>query len=501
MVQGQLGRPPRDVTGIACRCPFGCPAVIETAPTLHGGPNPTLLYLTCPTVVKAVSQVESRGAVKRFRDACRDDESLRGALERLTDLYRARRTELGGAPATAGQATEAAPVSPAAPRFPPEAGIGGPESPEVASCLHAYAAAMLAVFSGWLGEEGTAGESAGVLGAVWDRFLPPPDDCWCGDRTCGQWDTGSRPAAIDVGTISVRLLVAEMEAGRPRQLVRRVEITRLGEGLRPGGPLGDAAKARTGEVVGRFVAEARSAGADSIVLAATSAARDAADGAGFIAGLGRTYGLNAAVLSGEREAQLAYAGVTSSVPGDPLVLDIGGGSSEVIVRRGRAGVAAVSLDIGASRATESWLKTDPPAAAELAAAEAEATRAFDGVHAMCGWAPGGPDRPAGRPPARLVAVAGTVTTLACLDAGLEVYDSEAIHLRTLTLESVRRLVVGLSGMTTAERAALPCVQAGRAPVLVGGAVILLAAMETLGYDRLTVCERDMLDGLVLCGLG
>ena len=102
--------------------------------------------------------------------------------------------------------------------------------------------------------------------------------------------------------------------------------------------------------------------------------------------------------------------------------------------------------------------------------------------------------------AQLVGVAGTVTTLACLDAGLQAYDSDRLHLRTLTLASVRRLVERLSDMTTAERAALPCVQAGRAPVLVGGALILQAAMETLGYDQLTVSERDILDGLVMCGL-
>jgi exopolyphosphatase / guanosine-5'-triphosphate,3'-diphosphate pyrophosphatase len=509
ILAGQLDRQPRDVNAVACRCPFGYPAVIETGPLLAGEPNPTLFYLTCPSAVKAVSQVESGGAVKRFKEACRDDAELRVMLEALNAIYRRRRDELRRGSGTSESERSAAPgdVTPettapsaAAPAVRREAGIGGPRSPEVATCLHAYGAAMMAAFVGRLGGEGRERDIADDLGVVWRRFLPPLEKCWCNDRACGRWDTGSKAAAIDVGTISVRLLVAEMEAGRPKTLVRRAEITRLGEGLQPGGPLGVAAKQRTALAVARFVAEARETGADSIIVAATSAARDAADGAEFVAAVGRENGVEAAVLTGDQEARRAYAGATLDVSGDAVVLDIGGGSTEVMRRAGLAGVAAVSLNLGASRTTERWLKTDPPGCAETAAAAQEAAAAFVALRAEFGVDPASGAPVTGKGATTLIGVAGTVTTLACLDAGLRTYDSDLLHLNTLTLGSVRRLVERLSSMTTGERAALPCVQAGRAPVLVGGALVLRAAMETLGYEQLTVSERDILDGLVMCGL-
>ena len=172
--------------------------------------------------------------------------------------------------------------------------------------------------------------------------------------------------------------------------------------------------------------------------------------------------------------------------GDFVVLDVGGGSTELIRRAAEGGVEAVSLELGASRATDRWIQTDPPTPEELTAVHREATAALGALQPRFGAGTG-----------RLVGVAGTVTTLACLDAGLQVYASDAIHLRTLSLESVNRQIARLAGMTLAERAVLPCVQEGRAPVIVGGAVIVKEAMKVLGYTELTVSERDLLDGLVL----
>ena len=172
-----------------------------------------------------------------------------------------------------------------------------------------------------------------------------------------------------------------------------------------------------------------------------------------------------------------------------MVLDVGGGSTELIRRsQRREAVEAVSLELGASRGTERWIRSDPPSARRIGRGATGRRRPRFGAACDPGSEPA---------LGRLVGVAGTVTTLACLDAGLQAYDSEVIHLRTLSLESVDRLVARLAGMTIAERAALPCVQAGRAPVIVGGAVIVKAAMEALGYDEMTVSERDLLDGLVL----
>jgi exopolyphosphatase/guanosine-5'-triphosphate,3'-diphosphate pyrophosphatase len=490
VIAGELGRQPRDLTGIAARCPFGYPVVVETAPVMTGGaPNPTLLYVTCPSLAAAISRVESEGGVRKLRASCRIDGQLRRLLNEITRLYQERRTELASSGTTSIQ-NEA--------RL--GAGIGGPEGPEVASCLHAYAAALLAVMTGWL--VGVSAEEAPMAvqaRQAWARFLPPADTCWCEDGRCARWDTGLRPAAIDVGTISVRLLLAEEANGRLRPVVRKAEVTRLGEGLTPGGRLGEAARRRTAEVVARYAEEARSGGADKIMLVATSAAREAADGEEFMLTLGRNNGIRATVLSGRREAELAYAGASLDIRGESVVMDVGGGSTELICRPEGGSLEAVSLQIGASRATERWIKSDPPTTEEIVQIYEEAGRAFAAVRHQFGLGRSA-RRSRGAAKRRLVGVAGTVTTLASLDAGLTVYDADRIHLRTLTLESVQQLVARLSALTTEERAALPCVQAGRAQVIVGGAVIVWAAMEMLGYDRLTVSERDLLDGLAQCGV-
>jgi exopolyphosphatase/guanosine-5'-triphosphate,3'-diphosphate pyrophosphatase len=488
MVAAELRRMPRDLTGIAARCPFGYPAVTETAPVLSGGePNPTLLYLTCPELATIVSQVESAGGVRSLRALARADLPLRAMLDDITRAYRERRialleqiTDPGGADARLG------------------AGIGGPESPEVASCLHAYAAALLSVMSGWLVPEGE--EVAKRTEAAWSKLFPALDVSWCPDCSCAKWDTELRRAAIDVGTISVRLLVADLTDGRPWTVVRKAVITRLGEGLAPGGLLAREARRRTGEAVARFCAEARARGAVDVILAGTSAVREASDGSEFLETLGRDNVLHSVVLEGEREAALGYRGATLDISDDPVVLDVGGGSTELTVRLESERVWPTSLKLGASRATGAWVVSDPPSPGEIAKIRKEAEREFGEVSfryardALLGVTLVDGEPPPSR---RLVGVAGTITTLAALDAGLEVYDSEAIHLRTLTLESVRGLVARLSAMTTQERAALPCVQPGRAPVIVAGAVIVMAAMETLGYDVLTVSERDLLDGLVM----
>jgi exopolyphosphatase/guanosine-5'-triphosphate,3'-diphosphate pyrophosphatase len=282
----------------------------------------------------------------------------------------------------------------------------------------------------------------------------------------------------------VRLLVADVAGGRPQPLLRRAQITRLGEGLVRGAPFAAAAAARTAAAVRRFAQEARQLGAQTVWLAGTSAARDAADGEAFITRLGKETGATAAVLSGEEEAALAYTGVGLDVPGDSVVLDVGGGSTELI----RAGEAA-SLDLGAERATTRWIRGDPPAAGEVEAVAGEAAAAFAPLRDRFG--------PTAGP---LVGVAGTVTTLACLDAGLQAYDPDVVHLWELDRDAVAGLLERLSRLTTAQRAGLPCIQAGRAPVIVAGAAIVRAVMESLGHTRLLVSERDLLDGLVLRGL-
>jgi exopolyphosphatase/guanosine-5'-triphosphate,3'-diphosphate pyrophosphatase len=500
VIAGQLGRTPRDVTGVPVRCSHGFPVVIETAPVLSDrSPNPTLLYLTCPALTVAVSGIEAVGGVRAFKQRCEGDPELRRIVEAVAALYRRRRRDLAGD--GAGRARL-------------DAGIGGPATPVRATCLHAHAAAFLSVRSGWLGAsrcEDSAGSDVGLteeVTRIWNDLYGDARDPWCSDARCARWAAASPRAVVDVGTISVRLLVARVREGRVEDMVRTVEVTRLGEGLESGGSLSMEAKARTAAVARRFLDEARALGAESILVVGTSAARDA-DGRAFIEGLessaeveGASPGVEAAVLTGAQEAAAAYAGVCVDIPGSPVVLDIGGGSTELIRRTADGPLGIVSLDLGASRATGRWLTSDPPAAEELARTREAAGAAFAAVRSRfgvstisCGVA-GGSSAPGG---AALVGVAGTVTTLACLEAQLDEYDRDAVHLSLLSVHAVRRITARLAAMPNAERAQLPCVQAGRAPVIVAGSLILLAAMETLGFDRLVVSERDLLDGLILRG--
>lgn len=177
VVAGQLGRPPRGVTGVAARCPFGFPAVIETAPALGGAPNPTLLYLTCPTVAAAVSRAEAAGGVREFRAWVGVDVEAGRTLREITVSYQARRVAL------AGQARAQARL---------EAGIGGPQGPEKASCLHAYVAALLAATSGWFqGESGASMDYSASIQRIWGRFFPSLEEMWCRESDCSQFESAT----------------------------------------------------------------------------------------------------------------------------------------------------------------------------------------------------------------------------------------------------------------------------------------------------------------------
>ncbi len=488
VISGQLGRSPRGLAGVVVRCPFGYPTVIESAPVLPGGePNPTLLYLTCPSMDAAIARLEAAGGVRSLRTTCTDDPEMGAHMARLTSSYQRRREALwsssGGGPGSL-------------PRV--EAGIGGPKDAENASCLHAYAAALLAGMSGSLDAYDPGPQDPGPQdpdltvesSRAWSRLFPPVEEGWCTDRSCAKWDAGIKKAVIDVGTISVRLLIADVVDGRPWTLVRKAEVTRLGQGLVQGGRLDTAARHRTAEVAWKFTREAQAVATERVTLVGTSATRDASDGQDFIEGLAEEHHLKAEILSGSREAELAYAGVSLDVA-DAVVLDVGGGSTELVTRWEDGTLAAESLQLGASRGTEKWIESDPPAASELQEVDREAGEEFAGLRGQFG---ADTPVPEGR---RLVGVAGTITTLAALSAGLSSYDGAAVHLRTLTREEIAGLLSLLAGLTTEERAALPCVQAGRAPVIVAGAAIVAAAMRELGYEELTVSERDLLDGVIM----
>lgn len=298
-------------------------------------------------------------------------------------------------------------------------------------------------------------------------------------------------AAVDVGSNSVRLLVVDAD-GTP--LIRLMRITRLGRGVDEHGHLDDESLARTLEALGDFRDEWRRHGVDGAVrIAATSAVRDARDRDRFFDGVRETTGIEAEVISGEQEAALAHAGATGAVAVDEpaMVLDVGGGSTELVIGAPEGGVAAsVSLQLGCVRLTERLLPTDPPTPGELAAARDEIVARLDEAEQRLGAAGTSP-----RAAASIVGVAGTATTLGALHLGLERYDPEAIHGTRVPAEAVRDLAAQLATSPAAVRAEMGPVQPGREDVLHGGALIIAAVVDRWGFADLVVSEADSLDGL------
>jgi len=297
-----------------------------------------------------------------------------------------------------------------------------------------------------------------------------------------------RLAAIDVGTNTVLLLVAERRGNALAPVLERAEITRLGRGVDASGRLDPAAIQDTVAVVASYAADARRLGAGEIVCVATSAARDASNGAEFFAAAEAAAGLLPQVISGDEEARLVYASAWRDFGGGgPLaVLDVGGGSTEFTVGDGSAPRARTSLQVGAVRLTERHVRGDPIPAPELAALRSAAREALLPVAPLARGAPG----------ARLVGVAGTVTTLEAVKQALPSYDAQRVHGATLARADVEALVERLAALPVRARAALPGMEPKRADVIVAGAVVVAEAMRAGGYDRLVVSDRGVRWGLL-----
>lgn len=298
----------------------------------------------------------------------------------------------------------------------------------------------------------------------------------------------TRVAVVDVGTNSLRLLVAEPgEDGALRQLDRRMRITRLGAGVDARGELDDAALGRTFACLDEYAAVWTELGATRVRISATSAIRDAADRERFFAGVRARTGVDAEVLTPEDEARHAFLGATAGLDaaaGPFLVLDIGGGSTELILGQVTA-ERTTSRQLGCVRLTERLLPSDPPTAEELASARAEAAAEIDAAAEAL----------EGAQARTLIGVAGTVTTLGALHLDLPEYLPEAIHGLRLSREAVGELTDRLAAMPARERAELGPMAPGREDVIVGGAVILHAAMRRLDFAEIRVSEADILDGL------
>ena len=302
----------------------------------------------------------------------------------------------------------------------------------------------------------------------------------------------TRVAAVDCGTNSIRLLIAE--AGPDGGLVevdRRTEVVRLGQGVDATGEFHPDALTRTFAATDAYAALLRDAGVTSadIRFVATSATRDARNRDVFVAGIHDRLGVEPEVISGRTEAELSFAGALSRLadPAEPvLVVDIGGGSTELVLGSAAGEVQhAVSLDVGSVRLTERFLRTGPPDPADLAAAAAHVDALLDGS---------GVDFAAVR---TWVGVAGTATTLAGVHLGLERYDRERVHGSLIPLPALRSLFQQLAASTVAEIRALPSMHPGRADVVTAGTLVAVRVAERLGVAGLLVSESDILDGTAL----
>jgi exopolyphosphatase/guanosine-5'-triphosphate,3'-diphosphate pyrophosphatase len=299
-----------------------------------------------------------------------------------------------------------------------------------------------------------------------------------------------RLAALDVGTNSTRLLVADVADGAVvAEHAREMVITRLGKGVDRSGRFDPAALARTLEVLAVYAETCRRLGVERRRLVATSATRDAADRQVFLDGVRDLLGVEAEVLTGRDEAAAAYRGATADLAGDQvtLVVDIGGGSTELICGHGTTSGAMVSLDIGCVRLFERHLHSDPPAAAEVAALRADVAVHLAGVAGVL-------DPAAAE---RVVGVAGTVTTVTAIALGLDAYDPRRIHRAALDASDITATAGKLAAMTVAERAALPVMAKGREDVIVAGALLLDELVGTFQLRQVLASETDILDGVLL----
>jgi exopolyphosphatase / guanosine-5'-triphosphate,3'-diphosphate pyrophosphatase len=305
-------------------------------------------------------------------------------------------------------------------------------------------------------------------------------------------DGAVRVAAVDCGTNSLRLLIADVDrrTGTLTDVDRRMEIVRLGQGVDATGRIAPEPLARTLRALAEYADEIARAGAVSVRMVATSAIRDAANAAEFIAGVTRILGVAPEVLSGDEEARLSFAGATAELAAVPsakapyLVVDIGGGSTEFVLGAARQ-TAGMSVDIGCVRMTERHLHSDPPLAGEVAAATTDIDAALDQVAAKIPVAEA----------RTLIGLAGSVTTVAGIALGLPAYDRARIHHARVRAAAVHRIALDLLAQTREQRAAIGVMHPGRVDVIGAGALVLDRALTRFGFGEVMVSEHDILDGI------
>ena len=311
----------------------------------------------------------------------------------------------------------------------------------------------------------------------------------------------SRVAAIDCGTNSIRLLIADIDrsngAAKLTDVVREMRVVRLGEGVDATGELAPAALERTFAATADYARLIREHGAAKVRFVATSASRDARNRQVFVDGIRDLLGVEPEVITGDEEAALSFAGASSVLPildGDQvLVVDLGGGSTEIVLGTAAGVTAARSVDVGCVRLTERHLRQDPPTAEQIAAAEADVDAAITSA---------GLDVPLERATA-VVGVAGSITTITAHAMRLPEYSPDSIHGTELSIDDIRLAATDLLEMPRAERAALPYMHPGRVDVIGAGGLVWRRILERLGglsggrIVTATASEHDILDGIAL----
>jgi exopolyphosphatase / guanosine-5'-triphosphate,3'-diphosphate pyrophosphatase len=443
-----LGRAPLGEFTVVVRGSGGEPLVIRNAPFLDDGtPMPTRYWLVGRQARLAVDRLESAGGVR--------------AAEAAVDPVRLAAAHA----AYAAERDAAIPAGWTGPR--PTGGVGGTRTG--VKCLHAHYAWFLAG-----GPDPVGRWVAGRLGGIGSLGAVP----------------GAPAAAIDCGTNSTRLLVA-YPRGPIIESINR--ITRLGQGVDQTRRLNPEAIERTLAVLREFKRIIDQHGVDRVRMTATSAARDAVNREEFFAPAEQIVGLRPELLAGDEEGRLSFAGATSDLDsgGGPwLIVDIGGGSTELVVGPGPDGgpLAVRSLDMGCVRVTERFLLSDPPDPEQMEEAREFSSNLLEQAVA---------EEPRFRLGHTLVGLAGTVSALARLDEQLEVYDRDKLHHHLLTAARVAELRDSLAAVSSDERRKRRGMEPGRADVIVGGAIVLAEVMHQFGFTECLTSEADILDGLVL----
>ena len=302
-----------------------------------------------------------------------------------------------------------------------------------------------------------------------------------------------RVAVVDIGTNSTRLLVADVtDDGRLTERERRTKVTRLGDRLGETGVLSDDAMERVHATLAEYRTVIEQEGAERAVAVLTSAVRDAANGAGFLARVrAQGDGLDARVIAGDEEARLTFRGATSErVPGDAtptLVIDVGGGSTELVIGTGADVSFHVSTQAGVVRHTERHLGTDPPTRNELRALAEDVRSTYaeavpEAVRVAATTA---------------IAVAGTATSLGTIDLDLAHYEPHLVHGHVVPLTACRRILERLAALPEAQRREVRGLHPARAPTIVAGVVMVIEALELFGLDAIVVSDHDILRGAAL----